>query len=51
MSDGVRCMWMRRGTSKGGYFIAGELPANRDEFFVERNGLPGRTSDRRHGWG
>lgn len=30
MSDGVRCMWMRGGTSKGGYFLAEDLPADRD---------------------
>ncbi|MFV0334479.1 MAG: 4-oxalomesaconate tautomerase [Tropicimonas sp.] len=29
MSDGRRCMWMRGGTSKGGYFLAGDLPADR----------------------
>lgn len=29
MSDGVRCMWMRGGTSKGGYFLAEDLPADR----------------------
>lgn len=29
MSDGVRCMWMRGGTSKGGYFLADDLPADR----------------------
>lgn len=23
---GVRCMWMRGGTSKGGYFLADDLP-------------------------
>ena len=28
MSTGVRCMWMRGGTSKGGYFLAGDLPAD-----------------------
>ncbi len=26
MSDGLRCMWMRGGTSKGGYFLAADLP-------------------------
>ena len=31
MSDGVRCMWMRGGTSKGGYFLADDLPADRAE--------------------
>jgi len=28
MSDGVRCMWMRGGTSKGGYFLEQDLPAD-----------------------
>lgn len=31
MSEPVRCMWMRGGTSKGGYFLAGDLPADQDE--------------------
>ena len=31
MSDGIRCMWMRGGTSKGGYFLADDLPDNEDE--------------------
>src|SRR6195952_1337308 len=26
MSDGVRCMWMRGGTSKGAFFVADDLP-------------------------
>ena len=26
LSGGVRCMWMRGGTSKGGYFLAADLP-------------------------
>ena len=26
MSDGIRAMWMRGGTSKGGYFLASDLP-------------------------
>ncbi len=30
MSDGVACMWMRGGTSKGGYFLASDLPAAPD---------------------
>ncbi|MCA1779137.1 MAG: 4-oxalomesaconate tautomerase, partial [Xanthomonadaceae bacterium] len=29
MNDGVRCMWMRGGTSKGGYFLEEDLPADR----------------------
>lgn len=28
MSDGVRAMWMRGGTSKGGYFLASDLPGD-----------------------
>lgn len=28
MSDGVRCMWMRGGTSKGGYFLDADLPSD-----------------------
>lgn len=28
MSDGVPCMWMRGGTSKGGYFLASDLPSD-----------------------
>ncbi len=28
MSDGVHCMWMRGGTSKGGYFLKDDLPAD-----------------------
>ncbi|WP_425049800.1 4-oxalomesaconate tautomerase [Psychromarinibacter sp. S121] len=43
MTDGVRCMWMRGGTSKGGYFLAGDLPANteeRDAFLLRVMGSP-----------
>ncbi|MCW2247954.1 4-oxalomesaconate tautomerase [Azospirillum fermentarium] len=43
MSDGVRCMWMRGGTSKGGYFLAGDLPADtgaRDAFLLRAMGSP-----------
>lgn len=28
MSDGIRCMWMRGGTSKGGYFLEEDLPSD-----------------------
>ena len=28
MSDPIRAMWMRGGTSKGGYFLASDLPAD-----------------------
>ncbi|HEU0045429.1 4-oxalomesaconate tautomerase [Sphingomonas sp.] len=31
MSDGVRCMWMRGGTSKGGFFLRDDLPADQGE--------------------
>ncbi|QKV17894.1 4-oxalomesaconate tautomerase [Oricola thermophila] len=43
MSDGVRCMWMRGGTSKGGYFLAEDLPADtaeRDAFLLRVMGSP-----------
>lgn len=43
MSDGVRCMWMRGGTSKGGYFLAEDLPADiaeRDRFLLRVMGSP-----------
>ncbi len=43
MNDGVRCMWMRGGTSKGGYFVAGDLPADaagRDAFLLRAMGSP-----------
>ena len=43
MSDGVRCMWMRGGTSKGGYFLADDLPSDsaaRDEFLLGVMGSP-----------
>jgi 4-oxalomesaconate tautomerase len=38
--DGVRCMWMRGGTSKGGYFLAEELPVDRDAFLLRVMGSP-----------
>lgn len=37
---GIRCMWMRGGTSKGGYFVAEELPADRDRFLLRAMGSP-----------
>ncbi len=43
MSDAVRCMWMRGGTSKGGYFLAEDLPpevAARDAFLLRVMGSP-----------
>ena len=42
-SGGVRCLWMRGGTSKGGYFLAGDLPADpaaRDAFLRRVMGSP-----------
>ena len=41
--DGIRCMWMRGGTSKGGYFLADDLPgdtAARDAFLLSMMGSP-----------
>ncbi|PQO23052.1 4-oxalomesaconate tautomerase [Rhodobacteraceae bacterium WD3A24] len=40
MSEGTRAMWMRGGTSKGGYFLAAELPAGRDAFLLRVMGSP-----------
>ncbi|TDK34373.1 4-oxalomesaconate tautomerase [Rhizobium deserti] len=40
IDSGVRCMWMRGGTSKGGYFLAEELPADRDGFLLRVMGSP-----------
>ena len=43
MSDGVRAMWMRGGTSKGGYFLREDLPtdiAQRDAFLLRVMGSP-----------
>lgn len=43
MFDGVRCMWMRGGTSKGGYFLADDLPSDpaaRDVFLLKLMGSP-----------
>ncbi len=43
MTDGVRAMWMRGGTSKGGYFLAGDLPADpgaRDALLLAVMGSP-----------
>ncbi|QDX25646.1 4-oxalomesaconate tautomerase [Sphingomonas suaedae] len=39
----VRCMWMRGGTSKGGYFVADDLPTDtvaRDAFLLRVMGSP-----------
>ena len=43
MAGAVRCMWMRGGTSKGGYFLAEDLPvdpAERDAFLLRIMGSP-----------
>jgi 4-oxalomesaconate tautomerase len=43
MSDGIRVMWMRGGTSKGGYFLKRDLPvdtAARDDFLLRIMGSP-----------
>ena len=43
MSDGIRCMWMRGGTSKGGYFLKEDLPADpaaRDALLLRVMGSP-----------
>ena len=34
------CMWMRGGTSKGGYFLKDDLPADRDDFLLRVMGSP-----------
>jgi 4-oxalomesaconate tautomerase len=42
-THGVRCMWMRGGTSKGGYFLKDDLPtdiAERDAFLLRVMGSP-----------
>jgi len=43
MSDGIRCMWMRGGSSKGAYFLASDLPADtaqRDKQLLSIMGSP-----------
>lgn len=43
MNDGIRAMWMRGGTSKGGFFLADDLPAEaaeRDAFLLRAMGSP-----------
>ena len=43
MNSGISCMWMRGGTSKGGYFLAEDLPADtaaRDRFLLAAMGSP-----------
>ena len=42
-TSGVRCMWMRGGTSKGGFFLADDLPADtaeRDALLLRVMGSP-----------
>ena len=42
-APGVRCMWMRGGTSKGAFFLADDLPADpaaRDAFLLRIIGSP-----------
>jgi 4-oxalomesaconate tautomerase len=46
MSDGIRCMLMRGGTSKGAYFLAEDLPVDitdRDELLLRIMGSPDPT--------
>lgn len=41
--DGIRCLWMRGGTSKGAYFLAEDLPADpaaRDDLLLRITGSP-----------
>ncbi|MDO8360161.1 MAG: 4-oxalomesaconate tautomerase [Devosia sp.] len=41
--DGIRCLWMRGGTSKGAYFVASDLPADpaqRDALLLRVMGSP-----------
>lgn len=43
MSDGIPCIWMRGGTSKGGYFLASDLPDDihaRDALLLDVMGSP-----------
>ncbi len=43
MTNGIRAMWMRGGTSKGGYFLKDDLPADpaaRDAFLLRIMGSP-----------
>ncbi len=43
MSNSAPCMWMRGGTSKGGYFLSSDLPtdeAERDAFLLRIMGSP-----------
>ena len=43
MTDGIPCIWMRGGTSKGGYFLASDMPsdvAERDRLLLSIMGSP-----------
>jgi 4-oxalomesaconate tautomerase len=43
MFESVRCMWLRGGTSKGGYFLKDDLPSDavaRDAFLLKIMGSP-----------
>jgi len=43
MSDGIPCLWMRGGTSKGAFFLASDLPADpaaRDTLLLRLMGSP-----------
>ena len=43
MTTATRCMWMRGGTSKGGYFLGTDLPADpadRDALLLRVMGSP-----------
>ncbi len=43
MSEGISCLWMRGGTSKGGYFLKADLPADpaaRDALLLRVMGSP-----------
>lgn len=43
MDDGIPCLWMRGGTSKGAYFLASDLPADpatRDALLLRIMGSP-----------
>lgn len=42
-NNGIPCLWMRGGTSKGGFFLASDLPADepqRDQFLLSIMGSP-----------
>ncbi|MEF2072949.1 4-oxalomesaconate tautomerase [Consotaella aegiceratis] len=45
-AGGVRCMWMRGGTSKGGYFLAEDLPDDREARDAFLLGVMGSPDDR-----